>query len=600
MNRFIYDQKRSHRCGSLRAEDVGRRAVLMGWVHSHRNLGGCVFVDLRDREGITQIVFDPQVAPETHAAASELRSEWVIAVEGEVRSRGSNVNTQIPTGAIEVAATRFEVLARAKTPPFVIEDDLEATEETRLTYRFLDLRRPVLQKNLQRRHRFNQVVRRSLDASGFLELETPFLIRSTPEGARDYVVPSRVSPGGFYALPQSPQLFKQLFMIAGYDRYFQIVRCFRDEDLRAERQPEFTQVDIEMSFCAPEDVQAVVEEVLKTVWSELLEVTIETPFMRITYDDAMARFGVDAPDLRFGLELVDVTEIAAKSDFKVFTATAAGGGVIKGINLHGAGEFSRKQLDGLGAFVEVYGAKGIVWAKVKADGTWQSPITKFLSDEVTGALGQALGLVAGDTAVFVADSEKVVNAALGSLRKQVAKERGLIPEGEYRFCWITGFPLFDWDEEEQRWSATHHPFTAPRPEDRSRLASDPGAVKADAYDVVLNGIEIGGGSIRIHDQEIQAQVFDALGMSPEEAREKFGFLLDALQYGAPPHGGIALGVDRIMMLICGTPSIRDVIAFPKTQRQTDLMLKAPAPLSPAQLAELSIAIVTKKGEGRGE
>ncbi len=595
VDRFILDVKRTHRCGSLREGEIGQKVVLMGWVHSHRNLGGCVFVDLRDREGVTQLVFDPQFDTTTHDAAAELRSEWVIAVEGEVRSRGSNVNEHIPTGAIEVAITRVEVLARAKTPPFVIEDDVDASEETRLTYRYLDLRRPALQKNLQLRHRFNQVVRRTLDGDGFLELETPFLIKSTPEGARDYVVPSRVHSGDFFALPQSPQLFKQLFMVSGYDRYFQIVRCFRDEDLRAERQPEFTQVDVEMSFCAPEDVRSVTETILANVWQELIGVTIPVPFPLISYDEAMARFGVDAPDLRFGLELVDVTTIATKSEFKVFTGAAADGGVVKAINLHGAGEFSRKQIDGLTEFVKVYGAKGLAWAKIKPDGTWQSPIAKFLSEEVQAELVEALGLAAGDTAVFVADTEKVAFAALGNLRKHVAKDRGLIPEGQYNFCWVTDFPMFDWDEESKRWVATHHPFTSPRPEDMDKLTSDPGGTKANAYDVVLNGIEIGGGSIRIHDQELQSEVFTALGLGEEEARQKFGFLLDALQYGAPPHGGIALGADRIMMLLCGTPSIRDVIAFPKTQRQTDLMIQAPSPLAPAQLTELSIATIDKKG-----
>lgn len=598
MARFIHELKRTHMCGGLRASNSGSEVVLMGWVQNRRDHGGCVFIDLRDRDGITQIVFDPQICPEAHELSGSLRSEWVLAVRGEVRSRGDNVNPRLATGEIEVSALQLEVFASSPTPPFQIEDDIDTSEEVRLKYRFLDLRRPKLQKNFIMRHQFNQLVRRSLDEQGFLELETPYLIKSTPEGARDYVVPSRVHAGKFFALPQSPQIFKQLFMVSGYDRYFQICRCFRDEDLRAERQPEFTQVDLEMSFCSPQDVQNVVEQMLAMVFKELREIDVPTPFQRITYDESMRRFGVDAPDLRFGLELVDVGPIVQDSGFKVFADVAKRGGLVKGINLTGLGEFSRKELDGLTDFVKVYGAKGLAWVKIKEDGQWQSPIAKFFSEEKQAAIADTMKLGVGDVAVFVADTAKVTNAALGNLRKHVAKQRGLVQSGDYEFCWVTDFPLLDHDEESGRFVAAHHPFTAPRVEERELLKTDPGAVKAQAYDVVLNGVEIGGGSIRIHDQALQNQMFEALGVGEEERQEKFGFLLDALQYGAPPHGGLALGVDRILMLICETNSIRDVIAFPKTQKQTDLMLESPANLDFKQLHELHIKTMqpAKAGE----
>jgi aspartyl-tRNA synthetase len=575
----------------LRDSDVGDEVVLMGWVQNRRDHGGCVFIDLRDREGITQVVFDPQVGADAHRSAGYLRAEWAIGVVGKVRSRGENVNPNLATGAVEVAATRLEVFTESKTPPFQIEDQIDTAEDVRLRYRFLDLRRGPLQRNLTRRHLFNQIVRRSLDADGFLELETPFLIKSTPEGARDYVVPSRVNGGKFFALPQSPQLFKQLFMISGFDRYFQIVRCFRDEDLRAERQPEFTQVDVEMSFCAPDDVQGVIERMLARVWKELLDVDIPTPFRRIPYDEAMARFGVDNPDMRYGLELVDISELVANVDFKVFADAVAGGGIVKAINLTGLGDWSRKDLDDLVSFVKIYGAKGLAWAKVKEDGSWQAPIAKYFTDDERRAIAEAMDLKPGDVVAFVADKPAVVNAALGNLRKYVAKQRGIVPENRYEFCWVTRFPLFEWDEDTKRYYAAHHPFTAPRHEDIDKLLTDPGAVRAQAYDVVLNGVEIGGGSIRIHDPEVQSRVFEALGIGEQEQKQKFGFLLDALSYGPPPHGGIALGADRILMLLCGTDSIRDVIAFPKTQKQTDLMLDAPSVLDAEQLAELSIRTV---------
>lgn len=590
MKRFIYELKRTHRCGALRDQDVGQEVVLMGWVQNRRDHGGCVFIDLRDREGIVQVVFDPQIDAEAHKLAGDLRAEWVLGLVGKVRGRGGNVNPRLATGTIEVSVSRMEIFAAAKTPPFQIEDDIETAEDVRLKYRYLDLRRPTLQRNLMLRHRFNQMTRQILDAHGFLELETPFLIKSTPEGARDYIVPSRVNPGHFFALPQSPQLFKQLFMVSGYDRYFQITRCFRDEDLRAERQPEFTQVDMEMSFCAPEDVQKVIEEVLSKTWQDLLGTAITTPFERIAYDDAMSRFGVDAPDMRYGLELKDLSEVLAGSTFKVFADALGAKGVVKAINVTGVGELSRKELDDMTEFVKIYGAKGLAWAKIKEGGEWQSPIAKFLSDAERAAMAKLLDLKVGDIAVFVADQKSVANAALGNLRKHIAKTRGLFADGTFRFVWVTDFPLFDWDPQTKRYSSAHHPFTAPRPEHAELIATDPGKVKAQAYDIVLNGVEIGGGSIRIHDSKMQQDVFTALGIGPEEAQVKFGFLLDALGYGAPPHGGLALGVDRILMLLCGTPSIRDVIAFPKTQKQIDVMLDAPSTLDAAQLQELSIRV----------
>ncbi len=599
MQRYIQDLKRTHRCGSLRGTDSGEEVVLMGWVQNRRDHGGCVFIDLRDREGLTQIVFDPQIHKEAHALSGDLRSEWCLAISGKVRTRGGNINDRLPTGEIEIAATRLEVLSRSKTPPFLIEDGIDTGEEVRLQYRYLDLRRPTLQRNLQMRHRFNQIVRNTLDGDGFLELETPFLIKSTPEGARDYVVPSRVHAGHFFALPQSPQIFKQLFMVSGYDRYFQITRCFRDEDLRAERQPEFTQVDIEMSFCSPQDVQDIIEKILSRVWKELLDIDIPTPFPRISYAESMDRYGVDAPDTRFELELMNITERVKGCGFKVFASVADSGGMVKAMNIKGGADISRKDLDGYTDFVKVYGAKGLAWIKVKEGGEWQSPIAKFFKEDEQAAIAKDLGMEDGDTVVFVADTTNVTNAALGNLRKQVAKDRGLIPENQFNVCWVTEFPSFEYDDG--RWYAAHHPFTAPIAEDADKLkGGDLGEITAQAYDIVLNGIEIGGGSIRIHDTEVQSAMFKALGMGEEEARQKFGFLLDALEYGPPPHGGVALGADRILMLLCNTPSIRDVIAFPKTQKQTDLMMNAPSPLDGEQLTELNIRAVMPKAEPKAD
>lgn len=590
MEKLIYDLKRTHYAGSLRQTHVGQQVVLMGWVQHRRDHGGCVFIDLRDREGLVQAVFDPADSVEAHQKASALRSEWVIGIVGQVRSRGGNINARLATGELEVIVTRLDVFSEAKTPPFQIEDNTETAEDVRLKYRYLDLRRPCLQHNLRQRHHFMQIVRRTLDAHGFLELETPFLIRSTPEGARDYVVPSRVNPGQFFALPQSPQLFKQLFMVAGYDRYFQIARCFRDEDLRAERQPEFTQVDMELSFCSPEDIQNVVEELLAATWKQLLGVEVPRPFARIAYDDAMARYGVDAPDTRFGLELVDLAPALGGCTFKVFSDVLARGGAIKAIKLSGIGELSRKDLDNYAEFAKIYGAKGLAWVRVKPGGEWQSPIAKFLTSNECARIAEVLELQEGDVAVFVADALGIVHAALGNLRKHIAKQRKLVPAGSHAFCWVTEFPLFEYNADAKRYTSAHHPFTAPHQDDRGRMVSDPASVKAQAYDIVLNGVEIGGGSIRIHDKALQSEVFDALGISREDAQAKFGFLLDALAYGAPPHGGLALGVDRICMQLCATQSIRDVIAYPKTQKQIDLMLDAPSQLEQSQLEELSIRI----------
>ncbi|MEL6338435.1 MAG: aspartate--tRNA ligase [Myxococcota bacterium] len=595
--RFLTDHPRTHRCGSLRADDIGDEVVLMGWVHNRRDHGGCVFIDLRDREGLTQIVFDPQIEEDTHRLAGDLRSEWVLGVRGRVRSRDGNENPRLATGAIEVAATDLQIFSRAETPPFQIEDSIDSHEDIRLKHRYIDLRRKPLQHNLIARHRLMQTVRGVLDGHGFLELETPFLIRSTPEGARDYVVPSRVHPGSFFALPQSPQIFKQLFMVSGYDRYFQVARCFRDEDLRAERQPEFTQFDLEMSFATPEQIQAITEELLAEAWRVIKGVEVSTPFARITYDEALARFGLDAPDLRFGLELVDLTKLVENTGFKVFAEAAKSGGAVKAINLTGVGTLSRKDLDELAEFVKIYGAKGLAWVRLKPDGEWQSPIAKFFTDDERATITQALKMSEGDVAVFCADKTDVVNPSLGHLRRHVAKSRGLLSADRYEFCWVTDFPLFEYDPSSARLFAAHHPFTSPRLSDIDLLESDPESVKALAYDVVLNGVEIGGGSIRIHDRVLQTRMFNALGIDNDEAEEKFGFLLEALRYGAPPHGGIALGVDRLVMLLQGTDSIRDVIAFPKTQKQTDLMTEAPAPLQVDQLHELALRVAARGRDG---
>jgi aspartyl-tRNA synthetase len=585
--------RRTHTCGELRESDVGKTVVLNGWVNTYRAYNDQIFIDLRDRYGVTQVVFEAD-RPELFAAATELRSEFVLAVCGTVRERlPGKHNPKLATGDIEVQAAELVVLNRCPTPPFAVTEfpgEELANEDLRLQYRYLDLRRPSLQQTLLLRHRMNKVIRDYLDGQGFLEIETPLLGRSTPEGARDYLVPSRIYPGTFYALPQSPQLYKQLLMVAGYDKYFQIARCLRDEDLRADRQPEFTQLDLEMSYVEMDDLFAVIEGLTAEIFGRCLGITIPLPLPRLRYADVMLSYGSDKPDLRYGLEIVELSDIAAQTEFKVFQSVAASGGKVRGINVKGAVEkFSRKNLDDLTPFVQRCGGKGISWIKVEAD-KLTSPIEKFLPAATQQALRQRLGAEAGDLLLLVADTEDVVCQTLGTLRGHLAAHLKLFDPAkpEFKIAWILDFPSFLWDAEEKRWAANHHPFTAPMDEDLDRLESDPALVRAKAYDLVINGYECAGGSIRIHNPEVQSRVFAVLGMSPEQARQRFGFLLDALKYGAPPHGGIALGLDRWAMMLAGTANIRDVIAFPKNQKARDLMTGAPAPVDAKQLRELGL------------
>ena len=584
------NMRRTHHCWELGADDVDREVVLMGWVHRRRDHGGVIFVDLRDREGLTQVVFNPLVDKKIHAKAHAIRNEYVLAVRGKVENRPADmINPKLKTGEIEVTATELKILNSAKTPPFFIEDDIDASETIRLKYRHLDLRRSAMQKNLILRHKATAAVRKYLNRQGFLDLETPVLTRSTPEGARDYLVPSRVNPGQFYALPQSPQIFKQLFMISGFDRYYQIVRCFRDEDLRADRQPEFTQIDIEMSFVGEKDVMKLTEGLMTHLFKDVHGIKLKRPFLQLTYDEAVGRYGLDKPDTRFGLELKDISDIVAGSNFKVFANAVKKGGIVKALNAKGCIDFSRKEIDDLTDFVAVYRAKGMAWIKVK-ETEWQSPITKFFSDEEKQALAERIEMAPGDLVFFVADQPKVVNESLGHLRNHLGKTLGLIDEKEYHFLWVTRFPMFEYDETEKRLQALHHPFTSPLDEDYDRLVDEPLAVKSRAYDLVLNGFEIGGGSIRIHQRSIQEKVFKALNMDRKTYLGKFGFLLEALDSGAPPHGGIAIGYDRLVMLMCAESSIRDVIAFPKTQKAACLLTRAPAETSKTQLDELYLRL----------
>jgi len=583
------ERPRTHHLGELSLEQVGQRVVLMGWAARRRDHGGVIFIDLRDREGITQIVFDPSHDQPAHDLADKVRNEYVLAASGTVRPRPEGMaNPKLATGEIEVICDWLEILSPAEPTPFMIEDGIDTGEQVRLRYRYLDLRRPEMLDNFKLRHRVYQATRTYLDGQGFLEVETPVLTKSTPEGARDYLVPSRVNPGRFFALPQSPQLFKQLLMVAGFERYYQIVKCFRDEDLRADRQPEFTQIDIEMSFVSERDVIRLTEGLMAGIFKAARGQEIETPFPRLTYAQAVGRYGLDKPDVRFGLELTDVTDIVAQTGFQVFASAARSGGLVKAVNLKGGVDLSRKDIDDLTRHVAAHGAKGLAYIKVRADG-WQSPIAKFFSEGEKEALAGRLDMAEGDLVFFGADQPQVVHDSLGHLRLRLAEMRGLVPEG-HQFVWVTEFPLLEYDQQEARYKAMHHPFTSPLIEDAGRLADDPGSVRARAYDLVLDGHEVAGGSIRIHRRELQEQVFAALGIGPREAEAKFGFLLEAFRYGPPPHGGIAVGLDRLVMLLAGRPTIRDVIAFPKTQKAVCLMTDAPSEVDFKQMTELSIRL----------
>lgn len=587
----IGDWKRTDDCGSLRRDDVGGEVVLIGWVNRRRDMGKLIFIDLRDRFGLTQIVFDEDFDVISHKKAGILRNEWVIAVKGEVTPRlPGQENPDLPTGDIEVKVEELKILNETAVPPFQVDGKVDASENLRLKYRYLELRRPALFHNLVMRHRIALGIRNFLNTKGFLEVETPILTKSTPEGARDYLVPSRISKGLFYALPQSPQLFKQLLMVAGLDRYFQIVRCFRDEDLRADRQPEFTQVDLELSFVNEDGVMDVVERMMVDIFSKILDYPISRPIPRIEYKKAMDLYGSDRPDIRFGMELVDVSDLLRSSTFNAFTKVIAEGGVVKAINVEKGASFSRKELDELNNRVTDSGARGLFWAKLRPDG-WQSTLNKFLAPDMRSAVEKRLGAVEGDLIIFVSDMAHVANEALGLLRIEIGRKLDLVKDGTYSFVWVTRFPLLEYDEDGKRYMAVHHPFTAPLEDDILLLAERPEAVRARSYDLVLNGEEIGGGSVRIHSIDLQNQIFRILGLGKEEVKEKFGFFLEALSYGAPPHGGIALGFDRLVAIMVGAESIRDVIAFPKTLRATCAVTDAPSKVDKDQLAELGLSLL---------
>ena len=583
--------KRTHRCAELSEANIGEKVTIMGWVQKNRNKGGLVFVDVRDRSGLVQVVFEEESTDkEMLEKAAKLRSEFVVAVVGTVAARSGAVNENLATGAIEIIPEQLRILSESETPPFPIEENTKTKEELRLKYRFLDLRRPDIQRNLMMRSKVATLTRQFLAEEGFLEIETPFLIKSTPEGARDYLVPSRVHPGNFYALPQSPQIFKQLLMCSGYDRYFQIVKCFRDEDLRADRQPEFTQIDMELSFVDVDDVIDVNERLLAKLFKEVLDIDVQLPIQRMTWQEAMDRYGSDKPDIRFGMELTNVTETVKDCDFVVFKNAIEHGGTVRGINAKGQGSMPRKKIDKLVDFAKDYGAKGLAYIAIQEDGSVKSSFAKFMTEEGMKALIEAMGGENGDLLLFAADKNQVVWAVLGALRLELARQMELLDKNEYKFLWVTEFPLLEWNEEQNRYTAMHHPFTMPMEEDLPYIDTDPGRVRAKAYDIVLNGNEIGGGSVRIFNQEIQSKMFEVLGFTPEAAQEQFGFLLNAFKYGVPPHAGLAYGLDRLVMLMAKEDSIRDVIAFPKVKDASDLMTEAPAQVDAAQLEELGLEL----------
>ena len=589
--------KRSHRCTEVTTANIGQDVTVMGWVQKSRNKGGIIFVDLRDRSGILQIIFEESdCGTESFEKAEKLRSEFVVAVTGRVEARSGAVNENLATGAIEVRANSLRILSESETPPFPIEENSKTKEDLRLKYRYLDLRRPDMQRNLLLRSKVAILTRQFLAEEGFLEIETPTLIKSTPEGARDYLVPSRVHPGSFYALPQSPQLFKQLLMCSGYDRYFQLARCYRDEDLRADRQPEFTQIDMELSFVDVDDVIDVNERLLHKLFKEILGVEVPLPIQRMTWQEAMDRFGSDKPDLRFGMELKNVSDVVKDCEFVVFKNALENGGTVRGINAEGQGHMPRKKIDALVEFAKGYGAKGLAYVAIQEDGTLKSSFAKFMTDEQMAALVAAMDGKPGDLLLFAADKNKIVWDVLGSLRLEIARQLDLLKKDDYRFLWVTEFPLLEYSEEQDRFVAMHHPFTMPMDEDWHLIDNDPGAVRAKAYDIVLNGTEIGGGSVRIHQSDIQSKMFEVLGFTPEKAQDQFGFLLDAFKYGVPPHAGLAYGLDRVVMLMGGCDSIRDVIAFPKVKDASCLMTEAPTPVDPKQLEELGIEVSEQEEE----